>query len=42
MQDIDEKALNTLKMAINKLLMDFEDTKRIKTYKKKDKISKRQ
>jgi hypothetical protein len=42
MSGIEEKALDTLKMAINKLLLAFDEKDSIKTYEKKDGRSKRE
>ena len=42
MSSIEEKALDTLKMAINHLLLTFEDKDNIKSHKKNKKHSKRE
>ena len=42
MEGIEEKALDTLKMAINQLLLTFDDKKGTKTYEKTDGLSKRE
>ena len=42
MSGIEERALDTLKQAINQLLIDFEDGKANKTFKKSKAKSKRQ